>query len=64
MAAPEPLGSAQHFTTTVRREDLSAPLHALSSRCSLLLITGNLRTTHGQINMHTCGSRAERQSVN
>lgn len=36
-------------------------LHAFSSCCLLLLITGNLRTTHVQINIPTRGSRAERQ---
>ena len=63
MTAPEPVGSAWHFTT-VHCEDLSAPLHALSSSHSLLLITGNLRATQVQINRPTCGSRVERQSDN
>lgn len=48
MTAPEPLGSAWHFTT-LHSEDLSAPPpHTISSCRLLLLITGNLRTTHIQ----------------
>lgn len=63
MTAPEPIGSAWHFTT-VHCEDLSSPLHALSSCCLLLLITGNLRTTHVQINIPTCGRREEKTECN